>query len=191
MKRYLQYIIAVTFILLLPLYSSAAQAPSAGEVLPETKFAVPQEREARSYLGLSGGDFFEVPQIKSDVVIIEIMSMYCPFCQKEAANLNELYRMIEDNPKISKRIKMIGIGAGNSSYELKVFREKYKVPFPLIPDKDYKIHQAVGEVRTPYFIVASIEKGIARVIYSRLGGFEDVGLFLEEVIRLSGLEDRR
>ncbi|MBW2673979.1 MAG: redoxin domain-containing protein [Deltaproteobacteria bacterium] len=156
--------------------------------MPALKLVVPAERGHRAYLGLPAGEFFEVGQVKADVVILEIMSMYCPFCQKEAPNLNELYRLIEGNPKLKGRIKLIGIGAGNSSYELKVFREKYQVPFPLTPDRDFQIHLSVGEVRTPYFIGARIEKGAARVFYSKLGGFEDAGAFLKEIIWLSGLK---
>jgi len=185
MKRFVQWVVAVAVIS--SLYASAAQPPASGDRMPEMKLVVPAEREHRAYLGLSSGDLFDVQQVKADVVILEIMSMYCPFCQKEAPNLNELYRLIEGDPKLKGRIKLIGIGAGNSSYELKVFREKYQVPFPLIADRDFKLHASLGEVRTPYFIGVRIEKGAPRVFYSRLGGFEDAGTFLEEILRLSGL----
>jgi thiol-disulfide isomerase/thioredoxin len=189
MKRVIQCVV-VGVAVLSSLYAAAAQPPKSGELLPALKLVVPAEPEHRAYLGLSAGDFFEVGQVKADVVIIEIMSMYCPFCQKEAPNLNELYRQIEGNPKLKGRIKLLGIGAGNSSYELKVFREKYQVPFPLTPDRDFQIHGSIGEVRTPYFIGVRIEKGAPRVFYSKLGGFGDPGAFLEEMLRLSGLKER-
>jgi thiol-disulfide isomerase/thioredoxin len=67
------------------------------------------------------------------VVIVEIMSMYCPSCQKEAPVINELYRLIEDNPRLKGTFKLIGLGAGNSPCEMKVFREKYGVPSPSFP----------------------------------------------------------
>ncbi len=187
MKRFVQCVVVVVAVIS-SLYASAAQPPASGDRMPEMKLVVPAEREHRAYLGLSSGDFFEVQQVKADVVILEVMSMYCPFCQKEAPNLNELYRLIEGNPKLKGRIKLLGIGAGNSSYELKVFREKYQVPFPLTPDRDFQIHLSIGEVRTPYFIGVRLEKGAARVFYSKLGGFENAGAFLEEILRLSGLK---
>jgi len=187
MRRFVQYAV-VAVVVISSLYASAAQPPTSGDVMPALKLVVPAEREHRAYLGLPSGDFFEVGQVKTDVVILEIMSMYCPFCQKEAPNLNELYRLIEGTPKLKGRIKLIGIGAGNSPYELKVFREKYQVPFPLTPDRDFQTHLSLGEVRTPYFIGVRIEKGAARVFYSKLGGVEDAGAFLEEILRLSGLK---
>lgn len=187
MKRFVQYMVVIGAVIS-SLYASAAQPPVSGEVMPALKLVVPAEREHRAYLGLSAGEFFEVQQVKADVVILEIMSMYCPFCQKEAPHVNELYRLIEGNPKLKGRIKLIGIGAGNSSYELKIFREKYQVPFPLTPDRDFQVHLSIGEVRTPYFIGVRIKKGAGRVFYSKLGGFGDAGVFLEEILRLSGLK---
>lgn len=187
MKKVFQYMVILLGILL-PLYASAAQPPATGDNFPALKFSVPEEREDRAYLGLSGGDFFEVREVKAEVVILEVMSMYCPFCQKEAPAVNELYRLIEENSKLKGRIKLIGIGAGNSAYEMKIFREKYQVPFPLVPDRDFSIHVALGEVRTPYFIGVKIQKGVSEVFYSRLGGFEDAATFLEEILHLSGLQ---
>jgi len=187
MKRVIQCVVVMVAIIS-SLYAAAAQPPVSGEIMPALKLAVPAEREHRAYLGLSAGESFEILQIKADVVILEIMSMYCPFCQKEAPHVNELYRLIQGNSKLKGRIKLLGIGAGNSSYELKVFREKYQVPFPLIPDRDFQIHLSIGEVRTPYFIGIRIEKGAGRVFYSKLGGFGDAGAFLEEILRLSGLK---
>ena len=186
MKQVAQYV--VVMMMLFSLNASAAQPPAAGDTLTALKLAVPAERGDRAYLGLPGGDFFELSQVKGEVIILEVMSMYCPFCQKEAPVVNELYRLIEENPKLKGRIKLLGIGAGNSSYELKVFREKYRVPFPLVPDRDFAIHRALGEVRTPYFIGVKIQKDVSEVFYSKLGGFGDAGAFLEEILRLSGLQ---
>jgi len=167
---------------------SAAGPPASGDTLPPLRLTVPTEREHRAYLGLSAGDFFKISQVKADMVILEVMSMYCPFCQKEAPTVNELYRLIEEHPKLKGRIKLLGIGAGNSPYEMKVFREKYQVPFPLVPDRDFSIHVALGEVRTPYFIGVRMEGDTARVFYTQSGGFEDAGAFLEEILRVSGFK---
>ena len=56
--------------------------------------------------------------------------MYCPFCQKEAPNVNELYRIIDQDKDLKSRIKMIGIGAGNSPFEVNTFRTPMRFLFP-------------------------------------------------------------
>jgi peroxiredoxin len=163
--------------------------PVQGDVLPEINLLVPEDAAHRNYLGLKGGEFFKIPQIKAKVVIIEIFSMYCPYCQREAPEINRLYSIIEGNPDLRDKIKLIGIGAGNSSFEVGVFKKKYNVPFPLISDEDFSIHKCVGEVRTPYFLGVRInDDGTHRVFFSKLGGFKGAEPFLDLMLKLSGLK---
>lgn len=181
-------IIAICFLMLaLPVFASAP--PAEGGTLPVIKLPVPKSPEERSYLGLKGEGSFTIPQIKARVVIVEIFSMYCPYCQNEAPRVNELYNSIEKNPDLKGKIKIIGIGAGNTPFEVDVFRKNYNITFPLFSDADFSIHKVCGEVRTPYFIGVKInENGTHEVIYSRLGGFQDANQFLELILKLSGLK---
>ena len=164
--------------------------PARGAVLPEINLMVPENAAHRDYLGLEGGTSFKIPHIKARVVIIEIFSMYCPYCQREAPEVNRLYSIIENNPSLRGRIKLIGIGAGNSRFEVEVFRKKYNVPFPLISDEDFSIHKCLGEVRTPYFFGVKInDDGTHQVFYSKLGEFGGAEAFLEQILQLSGLKE--
>lgn len=168
---------------------AADKPPEKGETLPVINLPIPKNPEERSYLGLSGSGLFKIPQIKAPVVIVEIFSMYCPFCQKDAPEVNELYRLIEKNPEIKGKIKLIGIGAGNSPYEVEVFRKTYHVLFPLFPDKDFEIHKACGEVRSPYYMVVKIsEDGTHRIVHTQLGNYPGAEPFLEIVLKASGLK---
>jgi thiol-disulfide isomerase/thioredoxin len=180
----------VLFILILAFPTFAASEPPAeGGPLPVIKLPIPKNPEEKSYLGLTGEGSFTIPKVKARVVIIEIFSMYCPYCQKEAPTVNELYNAIENNPDLKGKIKIIGIGAGNTPMEVDVFRKKYQIPFPLFPDVDYSIHKVCGEVRTPYFIGVRIkDNGTHEVIYSKLGGLQDVNQFLELIRNRSGLK---
>jgi hypothetical protein len=55
---------------------SSIQPPADGEVLPEFDLAVPQNQEHQEYLGISGKTSFKIPEIKTEVVIIEIFNMH-------------------------------------------------------------------------------------------------------------------
>ncbi len=54
----------------------ATSPPQKGGVLPEINLPLPGDPVHNSYLGLSGEGLFQIPQIKAEVVIIEIFSMY-------------------------------------------------------------------------------------------------------------------
>ncbi len=168
---------------------AANKPPQKGEVLPVMNLPMPKNPVEKGYLGLSGDGSFKIPQIKANVVIIEIFSMYCPYCQKDAPGINELYNLIESNSDLKNKIKLIGIGAGNSTYEVEVFKKTYTVPFPLFPDKDFTIHKACGEVRTPYFIVVKInDDKTHQIVHSQLGDYPGAEPFLELVLKSSGLK---
>ena len=166
-----------------------AQGLQKGGQLPSIALPIPKSAEEKAYLGLSGSGTFKIPQIKADVVIIEIFSMYCPYCQKDAPGINELYDLIQKNPDLRDKIKIIGIGAGNSAFEIETFKKNFSVSFPLFPDQDYVIHQACGEVRTPYFIgVKTQEDKSHQIFLSQQGGFPGAQAFIEQILKESGLK---
>jgi len=168
---------------------SATPPPLNTEALQKINLPIPKNPEEKNYLGLSGVGTFKIPKIKSKVVIVELFSMYCPYCQKDAPRINEMYQSIEDNPELKGKIKIIGIGAGNSPFEVQVFKKTYHIPFPLFPDKDFSIHKVLGEVRTPYFVAIKInDDGLHQIVHSQLGDFQGAEAFLELIMKASGLK---
>ena len=167
---------------------AAEQSTITGDVLASITLPVPQDKNAQNYLGLTGEGSFTISQIKSQVVIIEIFNMYCNNCQREAPRVNKLYQAVDKDQNLKGKIKMIGIGVGNTPLEVEVFRKTYGVPFPLFPDEDYSIHKATGEVRTPYFIGVKInaDKSLS-VFHTKEGGFQDASQFLKQLVTAAGL----
>ena len=102
--------------------------------------------------------------------------------------MDELYRLIESNPDLRDKIKLIGIGAGNSRYEVEVFKKTYHTPFPLFPDNEFAIHKVLGDVRSPYFIAIKINKDRTHeVVHSELDSFREAHAFLESILGASRL----
>ena len=77
--RCVNYQLILTLLLLLAFpcgISAASQPPLEGEVLPPFELPVPESSQHRQYLGLDQKSVFSIPDIKAEVVIIEIFSMY-------------------------------------------------------------------------------------------------------------------
>ncbi|MGO8942505.1 MAG: peroxiredoxin family protein [Syntrophobacteraceae bacterium] len=165
----------------------AGATPAEGEMFPNVKLPLPEEMHDRQYLKVAKGPFL-LSQIHSKVLIVQIFSMYCPHCQKEAPNVNELFNAIKARPKLKSRIKMLGIGAGNSSFEVNAFRDHYNIQFALVPDADLTVCNPLSPSGTPYFFVLWKKPGGWQVVYSKAGTIGDPKAFLEMICAKTGVD---
>lgn len=180
-----RYFSAVVLTLVLFTGTAFAEPLQGGQIFPDIILTGNQTQAQLSYLGLSGSGPWQLKNIDADFVIIEIFSMYCPHCQAEAANVNSLFELLK-NSKSNKRIKLIGIGVGNSDFEVNFFRKKYQVKFPLFDDLEYKIHEEVGEPGTPHFFMVKLRgKKELKTETSFAGRMENPKLFLKSLQKTS------
>jgi thiol-disulfide isomerase/thioredoxin len=179
-------IVASVLLVSMPVH---AEPVGAGDPLPAISLTGPEVEAQRTYLGLKKDGPFNPADISAELVIVEIFSMYCPHCQREAPKVNQLYQLLLDTPRLGNRVKLIGIGVGNSPMEVDFFRDTYEVRFPLFPDGDFAIHKALGEPRTPYFMGIKLGPGgKADVVYAKLGEFADPARFVDEVMAKAGMK---
>jgi peroxiredoxin len=167
-----------------------AVAAEETEFLPDITLTVPENEFYRSYLGLTAaaGESFVLADVKADIVLIELFSMYCPYCQKEAPLVNELFEKMQEVSKRGPIVKIIGLGASNSQFEVEHFRDTYNIPFPLFPDQDMSMYKALGGAGTPGFIGCRLQEGERPVIVLRnSGGFYSSDDFLQELIMKADL----
>jgi len=173
-------------------WEARADPPAPGRPLPGMTLPAPAGPDHRAYLGLEGEGAFDAAVIRAEVLLVEVFSMYCPYCQKEAPEVNRLYERAQNRPYLRDRLRIIGIGVGNTELEVELFRKRYSVPFPLFPDPDFALHRALGEVRTPHFIVARrTEKGEGWVVVlSQEGSMDGAEAFLERIQKAVGLSGK-
>ncbi|WP_319523369.1 TlpA disulfide reductase family protein [uncultured Desulfosarcina sp.] len=171
--------LVVLCFLTIPAVASAGKAPAVGDQLENLRLPTPESTDTRTYLGLPPGESFPVTAITGKILVIEIFSMYCPHCQREAPAVNRLYQAIQDSGTLRDRVRMIGIGVGNSTFEINHFRKHYSIPFPLFPDEDFSVHKAIGEVRTPFFIIIALgPDGKGRILWTKSGSMGELETFM-------------
>lgn len=164
--------------------AQAADPPAVGDLLVSMRLNPPAGSDKRTYLGIETAGAFDPAEIAGRLLVIEIFSMYCPHCQREAPAVNRLYQSIEASASLRGQVKMIGIGVGNSAYEVDFFRKHYQIAFPLFADPDFVIHQALGEVRTPFFIIADLgSPAKGTILWTGAGNLEPLESFMKRLDR--------
>lgn len=163
-----------------------------GDAMPAMELTAPAPSDHKDYLGITPeASTFKLTDIKAEAFLLQVFSMYCPICQKEAPKVNGLFDLVAAQG-LDDTIKILGLGAGNSDLEVQVFRDKYAIPFPLFSDPDYILHKKFGDVGTPYFIlVQRVDKDAAtplQVRFSHLGSFDDEGAFLQRLLSAMGMD---
>lgn len=189
MKSNLLSIIATLLLFSLPI---TAQSETADSLLPDLVLTVPQSEEHRQYLGLKKepGETFSITEIDADILLIELFSMYCPFCQEEAPAVNILHQAMQDYSESGVSVKIIGLGANNSEFEVDHFRTTYDVKFPLFADKDMSMYNALEGKGTPGFV--GCKKGQDSefaIVLKKSGGFHHPDDFLLELLKKSGYKE--
>jgi len=161
-----------------------------GDAFPEVALKTPAKAKDRTYLGISGGERFRIQDLRAEVILVEILNVYCAACQRQAPLYNRLFAMIQSNPATRKRVKMIGIAVGNDDEEVQMFRDHFQVPYPIITDPEYRLHDAVGGGPTPFSIIVRRDPGTrsALVADAHLGVNEQVQELFQQMKSLRKMD---
>ena len=111
----------------------------------------PPTADERAYLGITK-DTFRLADVQADIVIVELFSLYCGLCVKEAPAVAELFSLAKKQSTPQRRIVLVGLGAGNNAKEVASFKTQNSVPFPLVPDQKMTVARSMKMVITPAFV---------------------------------------
>lgn len=157
-------------------YAGMGIAP--GSKLPEFEIEMPTLPEIHASLGIKGERAFSLSQIQAKLIVLEFFSIFCHKCHQNAPIANQLYNSIKEDKELSKNIKMIGIGLASKSKEIAVYKQKFKVEFPLFPDPQKKAQIKSRVKHVPLTIV--VDK-TGKVLMSHIGVIENLDAFLDKI----------
>jgi len=137
----------------------------AGDAFPDLPIKTPENPKDINYLGIQKGQNFKLKDIKADLVMVEVMSVFCGVCQKIAPVFNKVFSMVESNSETKGRIKMVAISMGDMASDIKVFRNHFKIKYPIVPDTELVLHKSIGNKYTPFTIfVRQLPSGQAGLV---------------------------
>ena len=156
-----------------------------GDLFPPYTFPPLTSSQDLAYLGLSEGKPFTLGDVRADLIVVELLNIYCTSCQKQAPIYNDVFDLVEKDPTMKGKVKWVGVGVGNNQREVESFRKLKQVPFPIVTDTQFKLYEAVGGpggIRTPFTIlVRKDEKGRGIVVDSHMGFRREKEEIIEEI----------
>ena len=181
-------ILLLLLIMLVPQAGFGARRIDMGDEFPEVALPQPRNEAARCYLGLPAGKDFTLRQVQGKVILVEMLNVLCPHCQKQTLPYGKLYDMIQQDPQTRGKILMLGVAVGNSDEQIEDFVDIYAVDFPIVPDRSFKLHTAIGGGPTPFSLYLRREEGEPLVVAgTHLGEdreMEDLFSYLKETLTL-------
>jgi thiol-disulfide isomerase/thioredoxin len=156
-----------------------------GQIFPNLNFSGTISAADRAYLGLTKPGPFSLKDIQAPYVLVEIFSDSCPHCILAAPGVNRLFRLIEGKPKLRGKdgrpavLKMLGVGFYSKPEAMEVWRTKYNVSFPLIPDPQAVVGKALDIPGTPTYVLLDQQ---GRVLFVQPGELGSPRRFLQKVL---------
>ena len=129
-----------------------------GDLFPTIHLPNSLSQIEKKYLGLGEKKIFSLDEIKSDLIVVKYLNTNCPYCIKLLPVFNEIYQTLEQDSTLNGKIRIIGISTGDTLAEVEGFKRKHTIPYPILPDPEFKAHKAVGEPRVPFIVVARKDK---------------------------------
>jgi peroxiredoxin len=170
----------LAFAIIASIATNASPPPTS--TVADNRLPAPQTESERKYLGLSSTiERFSLDNVEADVLVVDFFDMYCHVCQARARHMNEFYQLVQSRG-LSGRVRVLGIGVGDTPKEVTVFKEKFGLPFPVFPDRTGSFSRQFGKIRVPNVIVLKRRLGHFEVVYQESSLPDNPEQFLAKVL---------
>jgi len=149
----------------------------AGDFFPYVPLPTAKMSGNLTYLGLpQNKEMVTIEDVQADLLVLEVLNVFCFPCQTQAMSLSKVYKMIEERPDLEGRIKMLGVALGNTKEVVEGFMNDYGLEFPVIPDPTARGEKIIGPgIHTPFslFIKRDAQGKLRLVAATHNGAIDD------------------
>ena len=161
-----------------------ATTPREGALIPTLSLSAPATQKDCNYLGVAAGQSFGLADVNADIIVLEIIGVYCPQCHHQRPHINRLFHRVQKEARLAEKVKFLGIAVGASAMETAYLIRDARIPYPIINDESFEVHKQLGEPRTPFNLVIRQD---GTVLWVHLGIIKDMDAFYAT---LKSLADR-
>jgi len=161
----------------------AYRALGPGDIFPDFTLNNTLSPKDSAHLGVPWGGTISVKDLQHDVVLIEFLNVYCHTCREQVAIFNELLSIVQRDPVLSEKVRMLGIAVKGTPEEINDFRKDFGAAYPVLADPEKKAFAAIGSPQaTPHtYVIARGEGGNRFIIDYHRGGVESPQPYLREI----------
>jgi peroxiredoxin len=158
--------------------------PKWGEKL-EYKFGKLMSDEDAKYLGLAKAEEFTVKDVKAPYLLVEQLNTNCPYCPAQAGLMNTVYSKAQNDPALKDKVRFVGVMQGDTADKVKAWKEAQKVPYPLIPDPEFTLGDALNFHSYPLTFVLNKEGKVVYLLVGemRSGDADEVLNWLKNILK--------
>ena len=92
-------------------------------------------------------------------ILVEFIGVYCPQCHRQASIYNQLFTHLK-RAGLDGKIKMLALAGKGTAEEVAYLRQKSGYLYPVVPDPDSAIFNALDEPKTPYTMIVTREGAV-------------------------------
>lgn len=164
-----------------PAAHAAPRLPAEGDILPGFSLDPPGDPRVAAELGVPADKPFGLGDLKADLVLFEVLGVYCPQCHRQLPGFNSLAGRLR-KAGLGGRVAMLGLAAGGTTMEVGYLRTKGGYAFPVVPDPDFRVHKVLGEPQTPFTML--VDK-TGKVHFAHLGVIENTDALFARIRELT------
>jgi peroxiredoxin len=164
------------------------EAPVEGESFPECRLTLLQPANDCAYLQLAPKTkAVRLADIPTEYLLIMIYNEMCSLCMAELPNLDSMIKLIEQDGALSKRLKILGLGAGSTKRAVARMRKEKAFQILLLADEKWQLFEQLGRPLVPVFYLLKKDPAAGLLIHWRhTGSVGDPASFLRMLQNLMG-----
>jgi len=155
-----------------------SQAGSKSLELSQIKLTAPTSAQEKQYLGIDEKRSFALSEVNAKYILLGYYTTNCPHCHEQAPISNQIFKMIQDDPGLSKNVKMLGVIVGGTPQDAESYVNQFKISYPVVTDPFFDIYRKLDKPKVPLTVL--IRKD-GEVLLSVTGAMADPAGFVKKI----------
>ena len=122
--------------------------------------------EEQKSLNLPQEKTLSFEQFTSEILIIELLNIYCHTCQQQVPIFNQLWDSVQTDPMLTNKVAILGITVGNNAREVAKFQKSFKPQYPILADQDKAVFNCLGNLKGTPSNLYSEKRSLRKMVHS-------------------------